>query len=335
MWFFRKKSAEDIIDECLALIKQNKAEKALAKLEKVTERDPTHAEAWYYLGKLYSDLGDPEDAIECYVNSAQHADGELRALPLYNLGNVWQELGDNKKALECFERATQMDPRMADAWINRGRLIDDSGEHAKAIECYNTALRFAPKDTTALTNRGNSLRSLKRYPEAKASYEASLALAPEDFAALVGLGHCLAMLGEPQRGLTYIDKAVELSHHPLAMFERAIVLGQMKRYDDAIRSLDDAIVRGVRSAQAFNNRGELLAKLSKFDDAVKCFDEALKLDAQFAPALFGKARVLCRAKKYEPAKATIDLYFKCSSEDDDLREAANAIVSICADNGVA
>lgn len=332
--FGKKKDAASLLAEGHALLRSGQAEKAAAKFKAVTDADPQHAEAWYCLGTIYGSAEQFEAAIDCYRKSAEHAPPQQKSLPLFNLGNALQSLGKLDEALEVFTFATDVDPEMADAWINRGRLLDDAGFHTEAIDSYDKALTLTPDDTTALANRGNSLRALNRFAEARSNYETTLTHDPHDLASLSGLGICLSQLGQPEQGLRLMDKALELVRFPPLLVERATILSQLNRHDEALSSIDEAIRLGVENVQVYNNQGEILAKLERVPDSIASFDKALKLDPHYAPALFGKARVLCNAGMFGPARETIDLYFQHSDGTDGLGEAAKAVIMLCDNAGV-
>lgn len=322
-----------LVEQGLSLLDAGKKKEAADRFRAATEVDPRHAQAWFSLGTAYASLGQHDLAVECYRNSAEHAPADKKSLPLYNLGVSLQELGKFAAALEAYTRATTVNPDDADAWINRGRLLDDCGRHLEAIESYDKALALAPRDVVALTNRGNSLRSLRRFEEAMASYRAALLLEPNAPAGLAGLGACLGQLGQPEQGLTHIDKALAAGRWPPILAERAIVLAQLERHEEALAMVNEVIRGGIHTAEVFNNRAEILAKLGRPEDAIKSFDEALLLDEKYAPALFGKARVFCNSGQFASAKKTIDLYFKYSDGKDGLTDAAHALVSVCKDAG--
>ena len=199
-FFSKKKDAGLLVSEGLALLNEGDQDAAAAKLKAATKADPTHAQAWYCLGTIYSGARDLSAAADCYRKSALHAPTEKQALPLYNLGNVFQRMGELDEALKAFTLATKVDPGFADAWINRGRLLDDAGHHQQAIDCYDKSLALLPDEVMALSNRGNSLRALNRFAEAKASYEKALEIESGDPASMVGLGQCLGRLGQPEDG---------------------------------------------------------------------------------------------------------------------------------------
>ena len=299
----------EIVDELIQQgIEQQRAQdfgSSIATFARIVELDPEHAQAWYCKAIGHGSIGETDEAIAAYQKSIEFA-GEQAALPLFNLGNLYQDLGEETNAAKCFQRATEVDPTMVDAWINLGRILDDRLNHETAIQCYDVALQIDADESMAWSNRGNSLRSLGQFEDAIESYRKALALDAEDFAAQVGLGACLAETGEIQAGLKLIDDVIEVTGHPLALFEKATVLGKADRSEDAVAAYDQVLQVGFRSPEIWNNRGECLAKLDRIDDALESFDQSIAGNNEFGPAYFGKARVLVNAGRIDEAKTVFD-----------------------------
>jgi tetratricopeptide (TPR) repeat protein len=333
MGLFSRADPQKLVNEGMALLQAERPQEALAKFQEATRLAPGHAQAWYCMGTIYAGQNDHEQAVECYRQSVQSAPPSHVALPLFNMGVALQAWGKIDKAIEVYKMTTKAAPDMADAWINLGRLLDDSGKHQEAIRCCDTALKLEPEDAMAWGNRGNSLRALRRFKEALESYRKARSLDEDDFASQVGIGVCLAQLGDPAKGLPFLDECVKKSGNPVAMVERATVLVMLKRYDEALQAIDAAIKAGERKPPVWNNRGEILVKLGRGKDSLRSFDEALKQDARYAPALFGKARVYFLAKRFAEAKEFIEKYHACAAADDLAREQAEAMLKLCQANG--
>ncbi|MGM9805232.1 MAG: tetratricopeptide repeat protein [Candidatus Aphodosoma sp.] len=93
----------------------------IATLQEGVEKYP---QEFYYLGNLinyYVYGGEPEKATE-YLNKAIEKDpGNPQ---LYNVkGSMLELKEDYEGAMENFDRALSINPQMADAWVNKGRLI--------------------------------------------------------------------------------------------------------------------------------------------------------------------------------------------------------------------
>jgi len=332
MSLFKRRSNDPdaLVNNAMQRYEAGDIDEALKVLDRALELDDTHAQGWYCKGCLLADLDRLDEAIECYRRSAATA-GEMAYLPVYNMGNALQALGRVDEALECFTRATELSPDDADAWINRGRLLDDAGDSREALRCYDTALGLEPDDVMAWTNRGNSCRSLREFAEARRSYEEALTREPQHAPALVGLAACLAELGDADAGLRVISQVINVDDplRPVALVEQSVILAKLNRDDEALAALNAAADQGHVSPQACNNRAELLARLGRPDEALSAFEEALDLDPDFAPAHFGKARLLTNLGRLDDAQIAVANYFRLTTPDDELRDAAHAILTLC------
>lgn len=107
-----------------------------------------------------------------------------------NTAEEWYEQGidleasDPEKAIRAYRQAIELDPDLADAHLNLGRLLHESGRPAATADIsaaethYRRALALRPDDATAAFNLGVALQDLKRLHDAVAAYEKALALDP-------------------------------------------------------------------------------------------------------------------------------------------------------------
>jgi tetratricopeptide (TPR) repeat protein len=183
----------DKIEAGNVLLERGKPAEALDAFDEALQADPASGQAHYSKGCALDKLGRHREAIDAYAQSARLSPDHA-ALPLYNKGASHEELKEFDKAIEAYRKVTEIDPELADAWTNLGRLQDDQGRHTEAIKCYDEALKIAPHDVVTLTNRGNSLQALERYQEAIACYDRALALDSSDATAQKAKITCLARM---------------------------------------------------------------------------------------------------------------------------------------------
>lgn len=84
------------------------------------------------------------------------------------------------QAVAAYRRALEIDPALADAHVNLGRLLHERGDAISAEAHYRAALERSPRDPTAAFNLGVVLEDLGRDREALAAYENALELDPHD-----------------------------------------------------------------------------------------------------------------------------------------------------------
>lgn len=94
----------------------------------------------------------------------------------YEQGLYLEEEEAFDEALAAYRRAVELDPALADAHVNLGRLLHDRGEAAAAERHYREALAARPDDVTAAYNLGVALQDLGRLREAAEVYELALTL---------------------------------------------------------------------------------------------------------------------------------------------------------------
>ncbi len=286
--------AQSYVDQGLDASDAGNVDMALQYLDRALALDARHAQAWYCKGSLLGDRGQFEEAIECYQKSAEFAEDHAH-LPLFNLGNIYQETDRFEQALACFELATEVNPEMADAWINRGRLLDERDRHEEAIQCYDRALQLDRSDLMAWTNRGNSCAALGDFREAQRCYQAALAIDETDALAQLGSAICVARLGDWEAGLEQMDRIVDLQSSPLWFMEKSQIFVQLERWSEALEMVDGAIEVAPDFPESWRLRGQILVELEDFDLALVSYRQALQRDSEYASAWWGQAKLLAQA----------------------------------------
>ena len=84
-------------------------------------------------------------------------------------------------AVPAYQRATQIAPKSAEAWIGLGRAyFRDSSTYIKALAAFQTAARLAPDRTDFFADYATALRHNSRGAEAEALLRRRLRAAPDD-----------------------------------------------------------------------------------------------------------------------------------------------------------
>jgi len=122
------------------------------------------------------------------------------ALAQENTVDYWLKMGHElsgngsyEQALQAFDKATQIDPENADAWLGKGfalnsvvfykndlsKRMEANKSLEKALELYNKKIETDPKDTGTWLNKSYALRWLNRPEEALSTVDKAIELNPK------------------------------------------------------------------------------------------------------------------------------------------------------------
>jgi len=94
---------------------------------------------------------------------------------------LWQDgqYTDANKAKDYWNKAIAVNPKMAEAYNNRGLAFYNLELHQQAINDFSQAIRMKPQYAEAFNNRGNVYYALDQYQKAKTDFDKSLQLKPK------------------------------------------------------------------------------------------------------------------------------------------------------------
>ena len=107
------------------------------------------------------------------------------------------------EARTAYEKALALDPDLAEAHVNLGRLLHEAGDADAAERHYRRALETSAQDATAAFNLGVALEDLGREREALDAYETALASDPTDADAHFNAASLCERLRRPAAALAH------------------------------------------------------------------------------------------------------------------------------------
>jgi TolB-like protein/Tfp pilus assembly protein PilF len=193
--------------------------------------------------------------------SGMHSDrppsGRLDAYDAYLQASFYyarRTEADVRKGLELFEEAARLDPDYAQSWATASRawislrssfLQGDAAQvaAAKARAAADAALRLDPGLPAAHIARGYVLQTVDLdWRGMEAEYRKAAELAPDDSITKFVMGILYATLGQPERALAQVDRALEGDPlHVSWQVWRGSILCALGRLDEAESSLRKAI----------------------------------------------------------------------------------------------
>jgi tetratricopeptide (TPR) repeat protein len=114
------------------------------------------------------------------------------------------------ETFQSYDRALQINPNYATAWLDKGIALDQLGRYIEAVQCYNTALQIDPNLAFAWNNKGKSLVHLQHYNEAIQCTDTALKIDPNLAMAWDNKAWALGNLEKYEEAIECIDRALQI-----------------------------------------------------------------------------------------------------------------------------
>ena len=157
-----------------------------------------------------ADLAVVADAGSVADDAAPAAERRLSAEEWYEIG-CELETSDPARARDAYEHALALDPLMADAHVNLGRVLHVAGERGRAEPHYRQAVKLDPDDPTPHFNLGVLFEEVGRKEEAVLAYRQAIVRDPDFADAHCNLGLLLESLGRRQEAFRHLMTARQLN----------------------------------------------------------------------------------------------------------------------------
>ena len=139
--------AQALVGESTSILESN-PKQAESLLQKAIELDPTNAEAFYNLGKLYTSKKEYAQAIQSYDKAIDLAPSSPDAF--FNLGFIYYGRKDYPKAEALFLKVTELQPTYLDeAYFNLAVVQNLQGKKEESIGNLERALEVNPNNDRA------------------------------------------------------------------------------------------------------------------------------------------------------------------------------------------
>jgi tetratricopeptide (TPR) repeat protein len=202
------------------------------------------------------------------------------------------------KAIVAFTQALAKNPKLGEAYINRGLAYGKKGQYDQAIADFNKFLELDSRDAEAYYNRGVAYSKKGRYAQALADFNRALKFNPQDAQAarmrdLISNGKGLA--SKPPKSKATAEKE-EAAHK-----RQALTLARNAKYDQALAEINQALTQDPKDVETYNRRGGIYTLQGHYAQAVADFAKALELNPRYAKAYYNRALAYYYQGKYDQA----------------------------------
>lgn len=294
----------------------NMAHQSLADAKFLIQLEPDRPEGYILESQIYTALKEYKDAENAILQALKiepdHAFAQVRyATLLYN-----QKKFDDARAV--IEKVVSAYPDYKWGYLWYGLVLDALKQKENALVQFEKAIKLDPKFDTAIYNLGCSyLNSRPRnFAKARECFQRVLTINPAYKQAYYQLGMSYGYEDRYDVALTYMDKAIALSEDYLtAQNWKALVLFEMKRYEEAIQAYSAAIMLDPRNDELYVRRAAAKVDSKQFDTAVNDLNFALELNPQNTEAVMILSNLYLETGNTELALAKIDHALNAAKDD--------------------
>jgi tetratricopeptide (TPR) repeat protein len=304
---------------------------------------PNDRDVIVYLAYDLYNLGRYDDALRL-VREKQDVlpkEGNLALLA----GHVEKQSQLLAEAVDDYTHAIELDPKMADARVNRGFVLNDMQDAEHAAEDFKTVLKDQPnhgvarlglafselqmhKGKAALDDvnaaekiigesgsthlaRGTAYRQMRLLLNAEKEYRAALQFAPDDLSLHLALGDTLYHARKYNESIGVLQQALPLSpDDPLIYAQIAHSYAQLKNRSETFKYVQLAEQQGSNQSDILLNTGEALMLMGDRNAAMQRFERALDApDASRVDARLLIATLFAREGHMDDARQQVSLAF--------------------------
>jgi len=233
------------IDKAMALFKEGKYKESIDAFSSVLETEPDNADVYNNMGVAYTCVGDSEHAEKCLV------------------------------------RAIELDPELAQAYINLSDLYYKNGDLASAVGTLQRG-SYELEDNLAIAHLlARVYIEDQRWDDAIVELERVLDGEPENYDAYYDLGHVYFELGDYESAIDNFENVLSYEQNQnseLLYYALAQAYEANNEIDKAISNYLKAIAVNDKFLLAYKKVGILFLARSDYEDAIEYFENYLDFD---------------------------------------------------------
>lgn len=321
---------------------------AISLYEQILALDPKHLDSLHFLGLIYAQLGDMDNALLYLLQALSISPNNVSLLN--NLANAYKKSHQLNKAIEYYQHAIQLAPEYAQAHNNLATVYALLNNYPKALFHYSKAVHTEPDFSAAHFNLGLLLLQNNQLEAAKTQFNNVISLNPSHTEALFYLGvlhleknalseaenafqnvltqddkqiEALSNLGvialkrqQNQLAIDYFSKALALDNDNIeARNNLAATFMHHDRFENALMHYDVLLQKDPDNIEYLYNSGVAQMALGHLNEATLLFDHVIQLEETHTSTLNNLAAIYIKMEQKEKAREYLERALAINPED--------------------
>ncbi len=286
----------DLLDEAQSAIDKNDFEAAIPPLQKFIAEKPDLAYAHFQLAFAFTNLKRSPEARAEYERAITLDPKFFEAY--LNLGTLLLD-SDPKAAVSSLRKAVDLQPAQNHPRYLLAVALDRSGDDSAAAEEFQKVLGLEPNDLPSVNYLGWYFLRHQKPAEAEVKFRHALQIDPKDLKATLGLAQSLAAQQKPEAAEAFQQY---ISANPGDNDARTALIRfliDQKQYEAALAEINKSPDANPPTADTLKLRADLQLAQKNNQDAITSLQQALVLRPQ-DPQLHGGLGRLYLAKRDFP-----------------------------------
>jgi tetratricopeptide (TPR) repeat protein len=223
-----------------------------------------------------------EQLLADLFSARQALDSQPSAQGNLSLGRALKALGETEAASKAVDRALELNPKLAEAWFEKGSTIADHGDWSKAADLFRYALGASPDYALAHLGLGEMLLRIGDFEDSANELKTALRLDPRSAGAHEGLGLIYLQEGKLDFALDQFRGALAIRPDYLdAQRGLARTLAYQHKWIEAAALLTQLVATNhPQSAEETFSLGTALANMGNKTGAERQFARARELSSR-------------------------------------------------------
>jgi Flp pilus assembly protein TadD len=290
----------DLLDEAQRDIDANNFEAALVPLQKFIAEEPEVAYAHFQLGYAYTALRRSDEARAEYERATM-LDPKMPEAYL-NLGILLLDKQQYAAAVAALSKAVELLPTQSRPRSLLAVAQDRSGDQDAAARSFEGVLHLDPNDVTANRYLGDLDLRRGKPAGAEARFRHALELRADAPEILLGLAQSLEAQNKPEAADTYRKYLAVMPVDSGARARLIHLLVNAQEYDGALAELVRADAGKPPSLDSLRLRADIQIAQKKFTDATATLQQAIALAPRDAQLIGGLGRVYLEKRDFVSAE---------------------------------